>query len=133
MIGAVHHVGVAVERLEPAIDRYRLLGLEPEAVEELPGQGVRVAFLWAGGSRIEFVEPLTPEGAVGRFLRRRGEGLHHIAFEVEDIAAVLPVLVGKGFDPIDRAARPGAGGCLVAFLHPRSAHGVLLELVQEPR
>ena len=133
MIRAIHHVGIAVEHLEPAIDRYRLLGIEPEVVETLPDHGVRVAFLRVGDSRIEFVEPLTPDSAVGRFLAKRGEGLHHLAFEVEDIAQVLPRLAAKGFDPVDRVPRPGARGHLVAFLQPRGAHGVLLELVQETR
>lgn len=133
MIGSIHHVGIAVERLEPAIDRYRLLGIKPEAVETLPAHGVRVAFLRVGASRIEFVEPLSPDSAVGRFLARRGEGLHHLAFEVDDIVQVLSHLAAKGFDPVDREPRPGALGHLVAFLQPRGAHGVLLELVQETR
>lgn len=132
MIGPAHHVGIAVEDLEAAIDRYRAFGLSLEYADEVPGQRVRVAFLRAGGVQVELVTPTGPESTVARFLARRGEGLHHLAFQVDDIASELVRLERQGFALIDRAPRPGAHGRLVAFLHPRSAHGVLLELVQEP-
>ncbi len=132
MIGAVHHVGVAVRSLEPAIARYRLFGLSLDYTDTVPGSGVRVAFLGAGGTHVELIEPLDPKGAVARFLESRGEGLHHIAFETDDIVAELARLAMAGFDLVDRAPRTGARGRRVAFVHPRSAHGVLLELVQEP-
>jgi len=133
VIGPAHHVGIAVEQLDPAIARYRALGLALDYVEDVPSAGVRVAFLRAGGVHIELVQPLDPSGAVARFLAKRGEGLHHIAFAVSDVAAELARLDKEGFEPVDRTPRPGARGRTVAFLQPRSAHGVLIELVQEPR
>lgn len=132
MIGPAHHVGIAVERLDLAVDRYRAFGLVLEYMEDVPTAGVRVAFMKAGPLHVELVEPLGPESPVARFLARRGEGLHHLAFSVADIPAELTRLEKQGFDLVDRAPRPGAHGRTVAFLQPRSAHGVLLELVQEP-
>ena len=132
MIGPMHHVGVAVRHLEPAIERYTVLGLALDYVDTVPGAGARVAFLKAGGIHVELVEPLGPDSAVARFLEKRGEGLHHIAFVTQDIVAELSRLSREGFDLIDRAPRPGARGRTVAFVHPKSAHGVLIELVQEP-
>jgi methylmalonyl-CoA/ethylmalonyl-CoA epimerase len=132
MIGPVHHVGIAVKRLDPAIERYRRLGFEPEYVETVPSQGVRVAFLPAGAARIELVEPLSDSSPVARFLAERGEGLHHLAFSTDDIVSTLRRLSDDGFELVDRIPRPGAHGRMVAFLHPRSAHGVLIELVQGP-
>ncbi len=132
MIGPAHHVGIAVQDLEAAVDRYRAFGLSLDYLDEVPGQHVRVAFLRAGGIRVELVTPTGPESTVASFLTKRGEGLHHLAFQVDDIASELVRLERQSFVLIDRAPRPGAHGRLVAFLHPRSAHGVLLELVQEP-
>ena len=132
MIGPVHHVGIAVRALGPAIDRYRALGLALDFVDDVPAAGARVAFLLSGGVPVELVEPLGTGSPVARFLERRGEGLHHLAFAAKDISAELARLAAQGFELVDRAARPGARGRLVAFVHPRSAHGVLLELVQEP-
>lgn len=132
MIGPAHHVGIAVQDLESAIDRYRAFGLSLDYVDEVPGQRVRVAFLQAGGIHVELVTPTGPESTVAGFLSKRGEGLHHLAFQVDDIASELVRLEKQGFALVDRVPRPGAHGRLVAFLHPRSAHGVLLELVQEP-
>lgn len=133
MIGPAHHVGIAVRDLDLAVDRYRALGLVVDALEDVPAAGARVAFLKAGGIEIELLEPLGADSAVARFLQRRGEGLHHVAFAVEDIPSELVRLEKLGFELVDRVPRPGARGRTVAFLHPRSAHGVLLELVQEPR
>lgn len=132
MIGPAHHVGIAVQDLEAAIDRYRGFGLILDFVEDVPSNGVRVAFLRAGPVHVELVMPLGPDTAVARFLAKRGEGLHHLAFSVTDVASELTRLEKQGFALVDRAPRPGARGRKVAFLHPRSAHGVLLELVQEP-
>ncbi len=133
MIGPAHHVGIAVQKLEPAIERYRELGLNLDYVEDVPTAGARVAFLKAGAVQVELVEPLGADSAVGRFLARRGEGLHHLAFASTDIAAELSRLEKLGFELVDRVPRLGAHGRKVAFLQPRSAHGVLIELVQEPR
>lgn len=132
MIGPVHHVGIAVRNLDAAVERYRLLGLALDFVEDVPAAGVRVAFLNAGDMRVELLTPLTADTTVARFLEKRGEGLHHLAFRTADLVSELAQLEGQGFELVDRAPRPGAHGSRVAFLHPRSAHGVLIELVQEP-
>ena len=133
MIGPIHHVGIAVQNLEAALERYRLLGLMPDAVEDLVPQGVRVAFLRAGGTKIEFVAPLSAQSTISRFLATRGEGLHHLAFASREITAELKALAANGFELVDRTPRPGALGSRVAFVHPRSAHGVLLELVEDAK
>ena len=132
MIGPAHHVGIAVERLAPAIERYRALGLEVDYEEVVPSAGVRVAFMNAGSLHIELLEPQDPAGALARFLAKRGEGLHHIAFATRDIRGELVRLEKEGFAVLDREPRPGARGRRVAFLQPRTAHGVLIELVEEP-
>ena len=131
MIGPAHHIGVAVRRLDEALADYGKLGFEAGPIEDVPTQGVRVAFLRAGPVRIELLESLSPEGVIARFIERRGEGLHHLAFSVRDIREEMRRLRGQGLELIDAEPRPGAHGRLVAFLHPRSARGVLLELVQE--
>ena len=131
MIGPAHHVGVAVRNLERAVADYRILGFEPESIEEVPAQGVRVAFLRTGAVPIELLESLRPDGVIARFVDRSGEGLHHLAFAVQDIRAEMYRLREKGLQLVEAEPRPGARGRLVSFVHPRSAHGVLLELVQE--
>lgn len=130
MIGPVHHIGVAVRSLDAALASYRTLGLEPESIEEVRSQGVRVAFLPAGSVRVELLESLAPDGVIAKFIGRRGEGLHHLAFAVPDIRAEMRRLRDEGLALVDAEPRPGARGRLVAFVQPRSAHGVLLELVQ---
>ena len=130
MIGPVHHIGVAVRSLDAALAFYRTLGLEPESIEEVRSQGVRVAFLPAGPVRVEILESLASDGVIAKFIGRRGEGLHHLAFAVPDIRAEMQRLQDEGLELLDSEPRPGAHGRLVAFVQPRSAHGVLLELVQ---
>jgi len=130
MIGPVHHIGVAVRSLDAALAFYRTLGLEPESIEEVRSQGVRVAFLPAGPVRVEILESLAPDGVIAKFIGRRGEGLHHLAFTVPDIRAEMQRLQDEGLELLDSEPRPAAHGRLVAFVQPRSAHGVLLELVQ---
>ncbi len=132
MIGPAHHIGIAVKILEDALDGYRALGLKSESVEEVGSQGVRVAFLLAGGVRIELLESIRPDSVIARFIEREGEGLHHLAFATEDIRAEMTRLRRAGFELVDSEPRLGARGRLVAFVHPRSSHGVLLELVEEP-
>lgn len=127
----IDHIGIATARLDEATAVWRdALGLELESTEEIATQGVRVAMLPLGESRIELLEPLTEDSPVGKFLAKRGPGIHHIAVRVDDIRASLAQLQAKGFRLIDEVPRIGAGGCLVAFVHPASANGVLLELVQ---
>jgi methylmalonyl-CoA/ethylmalonyl-CoA epimerase len=131
MIGPAHHVGIAIRHLEDGVAVYRALGLEPAAVEDIPSEGVRAAFLRAGGIQIELLESLAPDGVIARFIERRGEGLHHLAFATDDIRAAMTLLQSSGLELVDSEPRRGAHGRLVAFVHPRTANGVLIELVQE--
>ena len=113
------------------MDLYRnLFDLGPAPVEEVPDQGVRACLLPVGSTRLEFIEPTDPNGAIARFIERRGEALHHVAFQVEDIAARLAALQNAGVDLIDKVPRKGAAGT-IAFLHPRATRGVLIELVEK--
>jgi len=107
-----------------------VLGLRVDSTDEIAEQGVRVAMLAVGETHVELLEALTPDSPVGKFLTKRGPGIHHIALGVDDIAASLKELKNKGARLIDETPRVGAGGCLVAFVHPSSTDGVLLELVQ---
>ena len=127
----VDHIGIATRQLDDALALWQdALGLEVDSTEEVTEQGVRIAMLEIGETHIELLEPLSPESPVGKFLEKRGPGIHHIAVRVTDIRATLAQLKEKGTRLIDETPRVGAGGCLVAFLHPSSANGVLLELVQ---
>jgi methylmalonyl-CoA/ethylmalonyl-CoA epimerase len=127
----VDHIGIATRQLDEALRLWRdTLGLQVTSTEEVTEQGVRVAMLPLGESQIELLEPLSPGSPVGKFLEKRGPGIHHVALRVTDIQAALVQLKEKGTRLIDETPRLGAGGCLVAFIHPSSANGVLLELVQ---
>ena len=127
----VDHIGIATRQLDDALALWQdALGLEVDSTEEVTEQGVRIAMLEIGETHIELLEPLTPESPVGKFLEKRGPGIHHIAVRVPNIRATLAQLKEKGTRLIDETPRVGAGGCLVAFVHPSSANGVLLELVQ---
>ena len=128
----IDHVGLAVRDLEAAMKLYsEVFGATMGEVLELPDQGVRGTLLEMGQTRLELLEPLDPDTAIGRFLARRGEGLHHLAFHVENIEEKLESLKAHGFELVDLQPRPGITG-LIAFIHPRSVHGVLTELVQTP-
>lgn len=127
----VDHIGVATEGIAEAARFYRdVLGLEVAEIEEVVSQKVRVAMLPIGETRIELLEPTAEDSPISRFLSKRGPGIHHIAVRVDDIDAALQHLKAQGARLIDETPRAGAGGCLVAFVHPSSAGGVLLELVQ---
>lgn len=129
----IDHIGIATNGIATGTDLWRdLLGLHPHEIEEVPQQKVRVCMLPLGDSRIELLEPMSDDSPISKFLQKRGPGIHHIAVEVDDISAVLAELKGKGTRLIDEQPRAGAGGCLVAFIHPSSTGGVLLELVQHP-
>ena len=131
-IHKIDHIGLAVESLEAARQLYEQgLGLELHHIETVEEQGVRVGFLPLGESELELLEPLSAESPVGRFLAKRGEGIHHICLEVDDIEAALAQLAAAGAQLLDETPRMGAGGKKVAFVHPRSAHGVLIELSQQ--
>lgn len=125
------HIGIAVRDLASALAFYRdALGLEVEEMEEVGPQGVRVHFLPAGGPRLELLEATAEASPVARFLERRGPGLHHVTFLVDDIHAALAELKARGVRLVDEQPRRGAEGALVAFIHPSSTHGVLVELKQ---
>jgi len=129
----IDHIGIATRRIEDAMTFYRdALGLDVAETEEVAEQKVRVAMLPIGDSRIELLEATTEDSPIARFLEKRGPGIHHIAVRVDDIRAALDDLKQKGARMIDEEPRTGAGGCLVAFVHPSSTGGVLLELVQNP-
>lgn len=127
----VDHIGIATRQIDVALALWRdALGLQVAFTEEVTEQGVRVAMLPIGETHIELLEPLSENSPVGKFLEKRGPGIHHLAIQVTDIRATLAQLKEKGTRLIDETPRTGAGGCLVAFVHPASANGVLLELVQ---
>lgn len=130
--GRVHHVAVVVRDLDRALTFYRdRLGLALGLVLPIASDGVRIAFLDVGESKVELVEPTDQSTGVARFLESRGEGFHHVCFEVADLAAELDRLAREGIELIDRSPRRGAEGP-VAFIHPRSCHGVLVELIEAP-
>jgi methylmalonyl-CoA/ethylmalonyl-CoA epimerase len=126
----IDHVAVVVENLAAALSVYRdALGLVVSKQETIPEQDVKMAFLPSGDSEIELLEPIHPDSGIGRYLARRGEGLHHICLEVDDLQATLAELKARGAQLIDETPRRGAYG-QVAFIHPKGAHGVLIELLQ---
>jgi methylmalonyl-CoA epimerase len=129
----IDHIGIATQQIDEAVKFYRdALGLEVAEVEEVSSQKVRVAMLPVGESRFELLEATSPDSPIAKFLAKRGPGIHHIAVRVDDIQTALRGLKARGARLIDEAPRTGAGGCLVAFIHPSSAGGVLVELVQHP-
>jgi methylmalonyl-CoA/ethylmalonyl-CoA epimerase len=131
-IGRIHHVAVVVRDLPASLGFYReILGLELDVVQEMAHDRVRIAFLPIGESKLELVEPLDTTTGVARFLASKGEGFHHVCLEVADLAASLTRLAIDGIELIDSAPRKGAEGP-VAFLHPRSCGGVLVELIEAP-
>jgi methylmalonyl-CoA/ethylmalonyl-CoA epimerase len=126
----IHHLGVAVENLETALDTYqRLFGARVEHCGTVEQQGVRAASIRIGEGRVELLEPLGEDTPVGRFLAKRGPGMHHVAYEVEDVEATIGELASAGADLIDERPREGLFGLEVAFIHPESVHGVLSEVV----
>lgn len=130
MITAVDHIGIAVRSIEERLSLYRALGLKVAGSEEVPSEKVRVAFLPVGETSVELLEPTAPDSPVARFIERRGEGLHHLCFVVEDIRGAMGALAAQGFELLSEEPRAGAHGSLVCFVHPRSAGGVLIELCQ---
>jgi methylmalonyl-CoA/ethylmalonyl-CoA epimerase len=126
----IDHVGIAVKDLGAALNVYAAIGLAPERTETVASEGVRIAFLRLGDAHLELLEPLGPDTVVARFLEKRGEGLHHVALAVPDIAAAMEQARTNGLAVIDERPREGARGRKVAFVHPKSTGGVLLEFVQ---
>ena len=130
----IDHLGIAVRSISDSLSFYSDgLGLELAGTETVEDQGVRVALLPVGESRIELLEPVSGSSPVGRFIEKRGEGLHHICYEVDDLETKLNELSARGMRLLEGYPRRGAEGKLVAFLHPASAHGVLVELVEKAR
>ena len=131
--GPVDHLGIAVRSLEEGKALYgEAFGLDLLFEEEIATEKVRVAGYDGGGLMIELLESTDPAGPIGKFVAKRGPGLHHVCYRVPDIRAALAALSGRGIEPIGDAPRPGAGGCQVAFLHPKDAGGILVELSQHP-
>ncbi len=132
MISKIDHIGIAVRKLEERIPFYRdVLGLPFLEIEELPDRSLRRAGFDCGGVQLELLESTSPDTAIASFLEKKGEGIHHIALEVDDIEKALEALVESKVDLIDKEPRPGAAGTTIAFLNPGSTGRVLLELVQK--
>jgi methylmalonyl-CoA/ethylmalonyl-CoA epimerase len=130
-ISHIEHLGIAVKSLEQSIPYYeQILGLKCYAVEEVADQKVKTAFFKAGQTKIELLEPTDSESAIAKFIEKRGEGIHHIAFAVDNVQKSLDEVAEKGVQLIDKAPRKGAEGLEIAFLHPKSTLGVLTELCQ---
>ena len=131
-IKKIDHLGIAVKDLGEAVRTYEALGFAVEATHDVPTEKVRAAFLPVGESHLELLEPTDPSSVIARFLEKRS-GLHHVCVLVEDIDAALAELKARRVPVLDETPRVGAGGCRVAFVHPRGAAGVLLELKEEAR
>lgn len=132
MFRNVDHIGIAVSSLESVVTFYKdTLGLQLHGFEEVPEQKVRVAMFPVGDANLEFLEPTSPESPIAKFIEKKGQGIHHIALHVEDLEAKLADLKSHGVRLIDEKPREGAGGKKIAFVHPASTGGILLELCQE--
>ena len=130
----IEHLGIAVKSLEEAIPYYEnVLGLKCYAVEEVTDQKVKTAFFKIGQTKIELLEPTCPESTIAGFIEKRGEGIHHLAFATDDVAACLAEAEEKGVRLIDKAPRPGAEQMMIAFIHPKSTKGVLTEFCMKKK
>jgi methylmalonyl-CoA/ethylmalonyl-CoA epimerase len=128
----IEHIGIAVKNLDESIKFYEeILGLKCYAVEEVTDQKVKTAFFQIGQTKIELLESTDPEGPIGKFIDKRGEGIHHIAYAANELESSLEELKNKGIKLIDEKSRPGAEGLSIAFLHPKDTHGVLTELCEK--
>lgn len=131
MLKHISHIGIAVKNLEEGIAFYQKLGLILEGTEEVPSQMVRVAFFPIGDTRIELLAPTSEESPIAKFIEKKGEGIQHIAFAVDDLPQTLKDTEEDGIQLIDKEPRPGAHGADIAFLHPKSTGGVLIEFCKE--
>ena len=131
MLKQISHVGIAVKDLDETVKFYEKLGLKVDAVEVVPAQKVRVAFIKIGEVRIELLEATSDESPIAKYIEKRGEGIHHLALETEDLKKILKETEEKGIRLIDKEPRKGAHNADIAFIHPKSSHGVLLELCEE--
>lgn len=128
-ISHIEHIGIAVNKLEEAIPYYEnVLGLKCYAIEEVADQKVKTAFFMVGQTKIELLESTDPEGPIGKFIEKKGPGVHHLAFAVDNVNESLNELAGKGIQLIDKTGRKGAEGLNIGFLHPKSTLGVLTEI-----
>jgi methylmalonyl-CoA/ethylmalonyl-CoA epimerase len=128
----IEHIGIAVADLKTAIEMYEnVFGLKCYSIEEVPEQKVRTAFFMVGQTKIELLESTDPEGPIGKFISKKGEGIHHIAFAVKNIEDQLRHAEEKGIQLIDKSSRKGAEGLDIAFLHPKSTSGVLIEICED--
>ncbi|MBB3205324.1 methylmalonyl-CoA/ethylmalonyl-CoA epimerase [Rhodopirellula rubra] len=133
-VQSLNHIGIAVRSLDDQKAFYAdTLGAEFEGVEEVPSQKVRVAFYKINDVRLELLEPTDPESPIAKFIEKRGEGMHHMAFTVDDLPARISELQAEGLRMIDETPRPGAHHMKIAFIHPKSSCGVLTELCQPPQ
>lgn len=133
-ISHIEHLGIAVKSLDEAIPYYEnILGMKCHSIEEVADQKVKTAFFKVGQTKLELLEPTSEESPIAKFIEKRGEGIHHLAFAVEDgVANALAEMEGKGVRLIDKAPRKGAEGLNIAFIHPKSTHGVLTEFCEKP-
>jgi len=130
----IEHIGIAVEDLTEALEYYQeVLGMDCYAIEEIQDQKVRTAFFQVGQTKIELLESTDPEGPIGKFIAKKGQGIHHIAFAVNDIQEKLNEVEEKGVKLIDQQPRAGAEGLQIGFLHPKSTLGVLTEFCEKPK
>jgi methylmalonyl-CoA epimerase len=127
----IDHIGIAVTTIQESLSFWETsLGIKPQGIEEIPERKLKTAFLPVGDTDIELLEPTSADSSIAKFIEKRGEGLHHIAIRVDDIDAALAELRAKGVQLIDETPRNGAGGTRIAFVSPKSTHGVLLELCE---
>jgi lactoylglutathione lyase/methylmalonyl-CoA/ethylmalonyl-CoA epimerase len=131
MVKKVSHIGIAVKSIDEARKFYEKLGLTVSSIEEVPTQKIRVAFIPVGDTKIELLESMSDDSAIAKYIEKKGEGIQHIAFAVDDLPAALESTKNDGITLIDEVPRPGAGGADIAFFHPKSAGGVLVELCKE--
>jgi methylmalonyl-CoA/ethylmalonyl-CoA epimerase len=131
-VNQIHHIAIVVDRIEDSLDFWKLLGLEVETIKEVEEEEARVAFLPAGNTKIELVEPTTDSSGIARYLAKRGPGLHHLCIQVDGIDDLLAQLDEKGFKLINPVSQEDPDGRKYAFIHPKSTQGVLVELYEAP-
>lgn len=134
MVNKVDHIGVAVRSIEKALPFYtKTLGMKVMGSESVDSQQVKVAFIVSGETKIELLEAMNEESPIAKFIEKRGEGIHHVAYSVSNIEESMKELADQGIELIDKKPRAGAGGAKIAFLHPKSSHGVLTELCEKQK
>ncbi|BAI81386.1 methylmalonyl-CoA epimerase [Deferribacter desulfuricans SSM1] len=133
MLKKIDHIGIAVKNIDEALSLYKTLGITPYHFEEVESQKVKTAFIKVGESNIELLEPTSPDSPIAKFIEKKGEGIHHIAYLVDDVKSCLENLKEKGFKLIDEEPKAGAHGKLIAFVHPKSTNGVLMELCEHAK